>query len=162
MEIWKEWKPGIMVSNMGNIKGRKLLNDNRGYKTISYKNKKYRFHRIIAELFIPNPENKPQIDHINTIRDDNRVDNLRWCTPKENSNNELTIQHLKEGVIKSCKTWKKFICIENNKIYRSSRDAAKDLKCSDGAIRMVLKGINKSAGGFHFKYFEKEDSRHEK
>ena len=56
-------------------------------------------------------------------------------------------------------TWKEIICIENNKVYKSSRDAARDLRCSDGAIRMVLRGINKSAAGFHFKY--KENGRHE-
>ena len=47
-------------------------------------------HRIIAELFIPNPENKPYIDHINTDCLDNRVCNLRWVTQKENCNNILT------------------------------------------------------------------------
>ena len=44
-------------------------------------------HRFIAETFIPNPENKKFVDHINRIRDDNRVENLRWTTRKENNDN---------------------------------------------------------------------------
>jgi hypothetical protein len=48
-------------------------------------------HRLIANAFIPNPENKPYIDHINTIRHDNRIENLRWCTLSENSNNPITL-----------------------------------------------------------------------
>ena len=49
-------------------------------------------HRLIASAWLPNPNNLPEIDHINTIRDDNRVENLRWCTKKENRNNVLTLE----------------------------------------------------------------------
>lgn len=53
----------------------------------------YSAHRLVATVFIPNPENKECIDHINTIRTDNRVENLRWATRKENSNNPISRQN---------------------------------------------------------------------
>lgn len=72
-----------------------------GYYIVSlYKDGKQRLttiHRLIAETFIPNPEKKPCVDHINTIRTDNRIENLRWVSYKENSNNDLTKQHLSNG-----------------------------------------------------------------
>ena len=49
-------------------------------------------HRLVAEAFIPNPENKPYIDHINTVRGDNRIENLRWVTSSENSRNPITLE----------------------------------------------------------------------
>lgn len=81
-----------------NVKTGKKLNGTykNGYIKCSMTNdsgvKKYCLaHRIIAKTFIPNPEGKPQVDHINGVKDDNRVANLRWATSKENSNNPITL-----------------------------------------------------------------------
>lgn len=65
-----------------------------GYRTVAlnYDGKKVReyVHILVAEAWIPNPENKPELDHINTVRDDDRVCNLRWVTSKENKQNPQT------------------------------------------------------------------------
>lgn len=65
-----------------------------------YKNKKYKrkaIHRLVALAFIPNPSNKPDIDHINAIKDDNRAVNLHWVTKTGNMNNPLTRKKISES-----------------------------------------------------------------
>ena len=102
----KDYEGYYQVSNLGNVRSleriicdgtvrpanlRKLCNDGLGYKHVCLNkdgtNKTIKVHRLVATAFIPNPESKPFLDHINTIRDDNRVENLRWVTPKENYHN---------------------------------------------------------------------------
>ena len=52
------------------------------------KKQKFYIHRLIALAYIPNPDNKPEVDHINRIRNDNRIENLRWATHSENNQNK--------------------------------------------------------------------------
>lgn len=111
-EIWREvkgYEGYYEVSNLGNVRALERIvcdgrmrpaksvtkrKDNLGYFHVGLnKNRKettIRIQRLVAQAFIPNPENKPYLDHINTIRTDNRVDNLRWVTPKENYHNKLS------------------------------------------------------------------------
>jgi hypothetical protein len=71
--------------------------NHRGYLMVDlYKNgkaKKGIIHRLVAITYIPNPQNLPEIDHIDTNRQNNNVNNLKWCTRKENCNNPLTLKH---------------------------------------------------------------------
>lgn len=97
MENWKD-VPGYeglyAISDLGNIKSfytNKILKpsiDKFGYcrfsATKNKKQKTLRIHRLVGELFIPNPENKPQINHKNGIKTDNSKDNLEWVTDSEN------------------------------------------------------------------------------
>ena len=84
------------VSNLGRVKLNGEIVEphiEHGYPAYG----KFYVHRAVAELFIPNPENKPYVDHINTNPLDNRAENLRWVSTKENCNNPLTRKHMSEA-----------------------------------------------------------------
>lgn len=68
----------------------KILYDKDGYEMVCFNYKQYRVHKLVAELFVPNPDNKPCIDHKNRNRTDNRADNLEWVTVLENNYNKTT------------------------------------------------------------------------
>ena len=81
---------------------------NNGYYVIGLSNDKKRKlflqHRLIADTFIPNPDNKPFVDHINRNKLDNRIDNLRWATYKENTHNQKSFTNTGYKFISKCKS----------------------------------------------------------
>ena len=66
-------------------------------QTSTGKRKDLYIHRLVATYFIPNPNNKKQINHKNCIRNDNRVENLEWCTSKENNDYAMKVGHTKRN-----------------------------------------------------------------
>ena len=92
----------FQVSNLGNIKDdqdhmmQSFINK-AGYTSIVINNKYFYIHRLVAIAFIPNPENKKCVDHINHNRSDNKLSNLRWATHGENGKNKKLSVKNKSG-----------------------------------------------------------------
>ena len=103
-EIWKkiEGQENYSVSNMGRIRNDvrgNYLNgslNGRGYLTTCIGKKHYKFHRLVAEHFIPNPENLPEVNHLNGIKSDCKFTNLEWSTSSDNSKHAVRLG-LKKG-----------------------------------------------------------------
>ena len=134
-EIWKnikEYEGIYQVSNQGRIKSlERIVANNKkgkiyyrkvkeciltpsplsdGYLVVSLhkdlKMKNFKIHRLVALSFLENPNGYLQVDHINTIKSDNRVENLRWCTSKQNHNNGLTLINHKRATLDKIQRFK--------------------------------------------------------
>lgn len=140
-EIWKDilgYEGLYQVSNLGRIKSLARLKsrynapeqirsqgNKNGYKIIQLskndKKKTFKVHRLVALMFILNPDGKPHVNHINNIRYDNRVDNLEWVTNKEN------LEHaVKVGAFKTAKNKARAERMKGRKLSFSHRKAISD------------------------------------
>lgn len=117
------------------------------YLNLRINNKTIRFllHRLIAKLFIPNPDNKPFIDHINGCKTDNKVENLRWCTYSENNNNPITKERQSKVTNRknvSKKVYQYTLDGELVKIWPSTRETDRNGFCGN-KIACCCRGLKK-------------------
>jgi hypothetical protein len=132
--IWKDLVESdkYEVSNTGLVRQKRLRRILKGYNRNGYRQVNIRsdntnnkngnlarlIHRLVAQTFIPNPNNKLFVDHIDTNILNNDLTNLRWVTPKENMNNERTLENLRKGKIN----------VEGNKTVQIDIDTGKIIK----------------------------------
>lgn len=169
-EIWKiiEWSPDFEISNYGRVKSYKQDKINgkiikatveRGkYLSVQLPNiytgkiKHAGVHRLVAEAFIPNPENKPQVNHIDENPSNNRLDNLEWATTKENCNHGTRSKRSGEARRGQPKPslQKRVRCVDTDEIFSSLKEDME--KTGAGNINKVCKGKRKTSGGCKWEY----------
>lgn len=179
-EIWKQikgYEGYYEVSNLGNVKSVKRfyrLKENgkkvevkekyinpfisSGYSRVSLtkngKSKKYSVHRLVAEAFIPNPNNLPLVNHKDETRNNNCVNNLEWCTHRYNINYGTTIERISKSVIQS-KTTRKVNVYKDNLLigcFDSVREAITKLNISGSNVYKCLIGKQNTACGYSWRY----------
>ena len=118
------------------LKGRIRKN---GYLEYHIQGKYLLAHRLVAEAYIPNPNNYDTVDHIDGNKEHNYIKNLQWMTRRDN---------LKKSKDKQVK------CIELNRVFQSLSDAARELNLDKSNISKACRGVQKTSGGYHWKYVE--------
>lgn len=183
-EIWKdikEYEGLYQVSSKGRVKSleRDIIYKNGvkrhkkekilkaqlnqfGYLRVDLYNKgkrnHLRIHRLVAEAFIPNPENKPEVNHKDEIKTNNCVENLEWMTRKENNNygthNERVTKALRNHVAFSKTVAQYTKDGELIKVWQSISEAGRQLGLGTSDISAVAQSKRKTCGGFVWKYVE--------
>lgn len=146
------------ISNKGNVKNvisGKILKPNKNKKgylqvQLSKNNKKIttRIHRLVGMMFIPNPDNKPYINHKNGDKTDNDVGNLEWSTHTEN------IRHAFEHKLIKTEKPVVIINIENGEktTFESTSECSRFLNSNNGSVNRVLKGKRNKHKGYYINY----------
>lgn len=165
---WKQIKdyPNYYINNFGQIinsQTKRILkpSDGSGYYFVhlfnEFGDKQKRIHRLVAETFIPNPNNLPQVNHKDEDKTNNCVDNLEWITQQDNLNYGTTQQRRMETLTANDRKTKPQPIIQLDKngnfvaAYPSIREAARINKYSAGNICRCVNGKTESCNGYIWK-----------
>ena len=173
-EIWKDvigFEGKYQVSNLGNVRSLNYKRlgiikeispetDLNGYLCVTLyaghcEQHRKMVHRLVAETFLLNPSNLPQVNHKDENKKNNKLDNLEWCNAKYNINygtgHQKTVKAALENQAFTVK------CLDDNREYISARDAARDKNTQHSGILRCCRGERKTAGGYHWAFINKEE-----
>ena len=157
------------VSSCGKVFGckgneMKQSTTNRGYKRITLsingKEERWSVHRLVALLFVPNPEQKLQVNHIDGNKENNDASNLEWCTASENNKHAIQTGLRKNPTKgkfgKEHIASRPFVCIETGKIYYCQRELAEELSEDMKGVSHITRACKYGLldHGFHWRYYE--------
>ena len=171
-EIWKDIKnfEGLyQVSNLGNVKSlnwRKtgkprnlyLKPQNKGYLQVELvkngERKSFVVHRLVAEAFLPNPLNLPQINHKDEVKTNNSSENLEWCTTNYNVRYSMELHPNRKHKGEKYNTPVQQLTLDGNvvKTWRCSRVIFLETGMSDWSISECCRGNRKTAYGYKWQY----------
>ena len=140
VEVWTDISvaPEYLISSFGRVMRKQddfypKITLDKGYYRVYLNGKKHYLHRLLAEAFIPNPENKPEVDHIDGNPLNNNLANLRWCTRAENQRNRgkqrnNTSDYTGVSFHKASGKWKAYIKVDGKEkylgLYHTKEEAA--------------------------------------
>ena len=164
-EVWKDirgYEGLYQVSNVGRVKrvktGRILKGIFSGYGYVQVDlskegcTSKKLIHRLVAQAFIPNVDNKLEVNHINEDKTNNRVDNLEWVTRKENNNHGTHNEKVSKS--KSTPIIATHIKTGDSKEFYGASECARQLGLNPARISEVINGKRNQTKGYTFKYKE--------
>ena len=147
-ERWAAVHGGYFISTHGRVSGLKgqilkQYTNRDGYKIVCIRRKPHRVHRLVAGAFIPNPDNKPIVNHIDGDRSNNNIDNLEWATARENNMHGIYVSPV--GNRPRCKVK----CMETGKEYPSISEAARQNGFDRNRFQANIH-YNNTYGGLHW------------
>lgn len=165
-EVWvsiEGFNGKYSVSNRGRVRSNsygnilKPFDNGRGYKlvTLCKDNKHYKryVHRLVAQAFIPNPDDLPEVNFKDENKSNADVENLEWCTGKYNMN--YGTLPLRQRYITTKLKGRPIYCLETKKCYESIKACSNDMKIPGTNIGRVCRKERENARGYHFKYLTK-------